>query len=77
MYVISKPGLKLRCSGVHAGEHFAAVLGAQQSTLESVLLKRRLMGPSWFTLACPTRIEAGAQVRLSMFSPGLWGYSHI
>lgn len=41
-----------------------AVLGAQQSTLESVLLKRKLMGPTWLTLACPTRVDPGAQVIL-------------
>lgn len=45
-----------------AGEHFVAVLGAQQSALEAVLLKRRVMGPSWLTLACPTRVDTGAQV---------------
>ena len=39
-----------------------AVLGAQQSALEAVLLKRRVMGPSWLTLACPTRVNTGAQV---------------
>ena len=39
-----------------------AVLGAQQSALEAVLLKRRVMGPSWLTLACPTRVDTGAQV---------------
>jgi hypothetical protein len=51
---------------IHAGEHFTAVLGAQQSTLEAVLLKRKLMGPSWVTLACPTRVDAGVQVRFSI-----------
>ena len=39
-----------------------AVLGAQQSMLESVMLKRKLMGPIWLTLACPTRVDTGAQV---------------
>ena len=39
-----------------------AVLGAQQSALEAVLLKRRVMGPSWLTLACPTRVDTSAQV---------------
>ena len=47
---------------VCAGEYFVAVLGAQQSALEAVLLKRRVMGPSWLTLACPTRVDTGAQV---------------
>ena len=38
------------------------MLGAQQSALEAALLKRRVMGPSWLTLACPTRVDTGAQV---------------
>lgn len=46
---------------MHAGQHFVAVLGAQQSVLESVLLKRRIMGPSWLSLARPTRTDAGKQ----------------
>ena len=49
-------------AAIHAGENFAAVLGAQQSALEAVLLKRHVMGPSWLTLACPTRVDTGAQV---------------
>ena len=51
-----------RIVGAHAGERFVAVLGAQQSMLESVMLKRKLMGPIWLTLACPTRVDTGAQV---------------
>lgn len=49
--------------GPHAGEHFVAVLAAQQSVLEGVLLKRRIMGPSWLSLARPTRTDEGAQAR--------------
>lgn len=51
-----------RIVGARAGERFVAVLGAQQSMLESVMLKRKLMGPIWLTLACPTRVDTGAQV---------------
>ncbi len=35
--------------------------GAQQSVLESVLLKRRIMGPSWISLHCPTRVDSSKQ----------------
>ena len=56
---------------VCAGEHFAAVLGAQQSALEAALLKRRVMGPSWLTLACPTRVDTGAQVTAPHHPPTL------
>ncbi len=52
-----------------AGEHFVAVFGAQQSVLEAVLLKRRIMGPSWLSLSCPTRVEGGLQVRLGSPTP--------
>lgn len=37
------------------------VFGAQQSVLESVLLKRKIMGPSWISLHCPTRVDASRQ----------------
>ena len=56
------PGRCVLSMVICAGEHFAAVLGAQQSALEAVLLKRHVMGPSWLTLACPTRVDTGAQV---------------
>jgi len=46
-----------------AGTHFVAVFGAQQSALEALLLKRRIMGPSWLTLAQPVRVDAGVQAR--------------
>lgn len=42
------------------------MFGAQQSVLESVLLKRRVMGPSWISLHCPTRIDASKQARLCL-----------
>lgn len=40
-----------------------AVFGAQQSPLEALLLKRRIMGPSWLKLAQPVRVDAGVQAR--------------
>ncbi len=40
--------------------------------MESVLLKRRLMGPSWLTLACPTRVDAGAQVQFNLICSISW-----
>lgn len=54
-----------------AGKHFVAVFGAQQSMLEALLLKRRIMGPSWICLSCPTRVEGGVQV-LSFFQPSIF-----
>ena len=58
-----------RVVGPHAGDRFVAVLGAQQSMLESVMLKRKLMGPIWLTLACPTRVDTGAQVNFPGNAP--------
>ena len=40
----------------------AAILGTGQSLLESVMLKRRIMGPGWLALAKPVRVNAGRQV---------------
>ena len=40
----------------------AAVLGTGQSLLESVMLKRRIMGPGWLALAKPVRVDSGRQV---------------
>ena len=48
---------------VHAGTSFVAVLGAEQSSLEAVMLKRKIMGPSWLSISKPVRIDAQAQVR--------------
>ena len=55
---------------MRAGQHFVAVLGAQQSVLEAVLLKRRVMGPSWLALARPTRTDAAKQARSPTFCLG-------
>lgn len=51
-----------------AGEHFVAALGCQQSVLEGVLLKRRVMGPSWLSLARPVRTDVGQQARAKPYS---------
>ena len=52
-----------------AGEHFAAIFGCNQSGLEAVLLKRRVMIPCWVSLKHPTRLDASAQVYLSVPAP--------
>jgi hypothetical protein len=44
------------------GEHFAAILGARQSLLEALLVKRRVMGPGWVLLQAPRRKEGSAMV---------------
>ena len=49
----------------HAGEKFAAVLGVEQSPLEAILLKRRIMGASWLSISRPVRTESTAQVHVS------------
>ena len=50
---------------IGAGERFAAVLGVEQSPLEAILLKRRVMGPSWISIKKPLRLESSAQVSRS------------
>ncbi|KAK9810187.1 hypothetical protein WJX72_006462 [[Myrmecia] bisecta] len=43
------------------GKHFVAVFGTNQSALEGILLKRRIMGPSWISLKQPSRVDAAQQ----------------
>jgi len=51
---------------VHAaGNSYVAVFGAGQSQLESVLLKRKVMGPTWLQLKHPVRTRATSQARSS------------
>lgn len=44
------------------GTHVAAILGTNQSLLEAVLLKRRVVGPAWLALSKPVRVDAARQV---------------
>jgi DNA polymerase alpha subunit A len=57
-YPASQPAIPLGASG----DAFSAVFGANQSSLEALLLKRRVMGPSWIALRQPRRVDPGAQV---------------
>ena len=50
------------------GEHFVAIFGSNQSALETVLLKRRVMMPCWLSLKHPTRIDTSAQVDMALNS---------
>ena len=45
-----------------AGEQFVALFGTNQSMLEALLLKRKVMGPSWLALQKPMRVAAQSQV---------------
>jgi len=48
------------------GDTFVAVLGGGQSSLEALLLKRRIKGPCWLRLSQPERVaDASRQVRLA------------
>ena len=44
------------------GSHFAAVLGTTQSPLEALLLKRKVMGPSWLRIRGAVVVQSQAQV---------------
>ncbi len=58
-YAASLPALPLGLTG----DSFSAIFGTNQSALESLLLKRRVMGPGWISLKHPRRIESqGMQV---------------
>lgn len=44
-----------------AGAAFSACFGGGQSALESLTLKRKIMGPGWLALRQPRRVEPGVQ----------------
>ena len=46
-----------------AGDLFVAVLGGAQTSIEALLLKRRIKGPCWLSLAEPTRVDPNQQVQ--------------
>ncbi|KAG2444014.1 hypothetical protein HYH02_009213 [Chlamydomonas schloesseri] len=55
------PALQLPASGSFSGKTYCAIFGANQSTLESLSLKRRIKGPGWMGVLNPTRVEYGNQ----------------
>ena len=63
--MVTRIGLN-SCCQLAAGEHFIAIFGSNQSALETVLLKRRVMMPCWLSLNQPTRIDTSAQVRVPL-----------
>jgi DNA polymerase alpha subunit A len=44
------------------GSHFVAVMGASQTPLEALMLKRKVMGPSWLQVHGATCVEPHARV---------------
>ena len=48
-------------SGI-SGRNFSAILGTAQTPLETLQLKRRIMGPSWLSLQAPVQVELQAQL---------------
>jgi hypothetical protein len=70
MHLTCPPPLQVRYPASQAalplglsGQHFKAVLGANQSMLEALSLKRGLKGPCWLLLQSPVRKEPSQQVR--------------
>jgi DNA polymerase alpha subunit A len=51
-YPANLPQLPLGLSG----QHFSAAFGVNQSCLEALIIKRKIMGPGWLTLTKPTRV---------------------
>ena len=60
-----------------AGEHFAAAFGGNQSTLEAFLLKRRVKGSTWLSLAGATRIPDGRRVSWCALEVTLAGWKGV
>lgn len=67
-YPAAQPQLPLGLTGAT----FAALFGANQSPLESMVLKRRLMGPSWLAAKQPRKVTPEAQVRRQRGAGGGW-----
>lgn len=59
------------------GHHFAKVFGTTQTCLEALLLKRRIMGPSWVHIAKPTRVSKGSQVSFCNIEVEVEGHKAI
>lgn len=51
------------------GQHYAAIFGGNTSLTEALLVKRRIMGPSWITLKNTRRVEKNTQVLKTPFAP--------
>ena len=45
-----------------SGDTFVALLGTQTSRIENLLVKRKIMGPSWLALRGAQRVDAGDQL---------------
>ena len=72
-YAAKLPTLPLGLSG----DTYCAVFGSNQSSLEALMLKRKIMGPSWVSLKHPRRIDPSAQVSYSRVEIELDGYKSI
>lgn len=57
-YPASQPALPVGLTG----RTFSAIFGANQSMLEALTLKRRIMGPCWLTVRRPRRISPESQL---------------
>lgn len=59
------------------GQSFIKLFGTTQSTLEALLLKRRIMGPSWITISKPRRVARGAQVSYCNIEVEIEGHKSV
>lgn len=60
-----------------SGDHLGKVFGTSQTCLEALLLKRRIMGPSWVHVAKPTRVSKGSQVSFCNIEVEVEGHKAI
>lgn len=60
-----------------AGATFSAIFGANQSPLEVLMLKRRIMGPSWLSIRQPQRVALAAQVSWCALEVEVPGHKHV
>lgn len=59
------------------GKSFIKMFGSTQSSLEALILKRRIMGPSWIAISKPKRIDRGNQISYCSIEVEVDGHKSI
>ena len=59
------------------GDTFIKMFGTTQSSLEALMLKRRIMGPSWIGISKPRRIDKNNQVSYCSIEVEIEGHKSI
>lgn len=72
-YPATQPSLPLNTSG----DTFSTVFGSNQSPLEALMLKRKVMGPSWVAVKQPRRVDPGQQLSYCQLEVEVEGHKAV